>query len=171
MGEQCLSSSFPKLFRLLVNKEAKVSEVITNSSSSLSWNIQFSRELCDWKVDILGNLMSFLNEVFLSQSFLDHRIWILESSSQFSSKYLLLSFSHPSNPSNSFPIEKVWNPPAPRRVKAFSWIVALNRMITMYMLQRKRPFMYTSPNWCALYRRDRESVSHLFLHYSFTKAI
>lgn len=92
-GEQSLSLSFRSLFCLLIYKEAKVSDVISSSPSSLSWNIQFSHDLYDWEVDMVGDLMSLLKEVFLSQSFLDQRIWTLESSGKFSSKSLFLHFS------------------------------------------------------------------------------
>lgn len=57
------------------------------------------------------------------------------------------------------------------RVKAFAWIGSLSRSNTMDLLQRHRPFLQISPNWCVLCRKDSESTNHLFMHCSFSKVI
>jgi len=73
------------------NKNATVSEVISISPSSLSWNIDFVQDLYDWEVDMFGNLTQLLKDVFISQSFLDKKIWIPNSSGIFSTKSLFIS--------------------------------------------------------------------------------
>lgn len=73
-SDQCLATSFPILFRLACLKEAKVSEVISYSSSGISWILPLSRNLHDWELERMCSLMCSLNEVFLSPSFEDKRV-------------------------------------------------------------------------------------------------
>lgn len=44
-------------------------EVLCNSSSGFSWNIEFSCGLYDWEVDMLGHLMMVVKEIFLFNFF------------------------------------------------------------------------------------------------------
>lgn len=134
----CLSSLFPRLFRLALHKDVLVSNVLSSFSSGLSCNFNFSRELSDREVYMLASLTSKLKEVFISDSFPDQRVWILEPLGKFSSKFLFMSIAYKDNfnPKSLFPIKKIWNPPIPSRVKVFLWTAALNRINTMDMLQR-----------------------------------
>lgn len=66
-------------------------DVLNSSSSGISWNLSFSRDLYDWEVDSLASLTLSLKEVFLSFDFLNMRVWVLESSGVFTSKSLFLS--------------------------------------------------------------------------------
>lgn len=76
-GDQCLSSSFPRLFHLSNKKEATISEIFSPSFSGHTWNLTFSRDLYEWEVDLLAPLVSNLEEAFISQIEKDKRIWIL----------------------------------------------------------------------------------------------
>ena len=122
-------------------------------------------------MDVVGELMSLLKEVFLSPSFPDKRIWTLKSLGKFSSKSLFTYLSHPCAIPSPFPVKQVWKPPVPSRIKAFSWTVVLDRLNTMEMLQMRRPFLYLSPSWCVLCKSEGESANHLFMHCRFAKAI
>lgn len=90
--------------------------------------------------------MPSLNKEFLSSSFVDQSAWDLEPLSLFSSKsiFLVLFLANPS--ASPFSSSKIWKPPIPPRVKVFSWTAVLNRINTMNILQRKRPFMSLSPH-------------------------
>lgn len=70
---------------------------------------------------MLASLTSKLEEVFISDSFRDQRVWILESSGKFSSKsfFIFISYKDNSTRKSHFPAKKVWNPLAPPRVKFF----------------------------------------------------
>lgn len=72
-GDQCLSFSFPRLFRLAIHKHAKVSESIFLTKGN-PWTIYFSRDLYDWEVDQLGNLMMPLKDAYISSSFPDSQV-------------------------------------------------------------------------------------------------
>lgn len=106
--------------------DAMVSEVISYSTSGFSWLLLFSRDLYDWEVNWVADLMLRLNDVFFSPSFVDQRVWALESSGNFSTKLVFLSLSSSIGPTVSFLFSKIWKPPIPPQVKAFAWTVVLN---------------------------------------------
>lgn len=56
------------------------------------WNLVFSRDLYDWEVDMVANLMLFLKDVFLYDFFQDQKIWTLNSSGLFSLRSMFSSF-------------------------------------------------------------------------------
>lgn len=72
--DQCLSSSYPRLFHLSNKKEATISKILSPSFFGHSWNLTFSRDLYDWEVDLLALLVSNLEEAFISQVEEDKRI-------------------------------------------------------------------------------------------------
>lgn len=84
-----------------------MSEVISYSLSFLSWSMPFSKDLYDWEVALVVKLMLSLNEVFVSLSFEDQRVWALESFRHFSTKSMFLSLSNPNAPSPPFPYSKI----------------------------------------------------------------
>ncbi|KAK9273684.1 hypothetical protein L1049_018494 [Liquidambar formosana] len=58
----------------------------------------------------------------------------------------------------------VWKSKVPLKVKVFVWSVALKRINTNDMSQRRRPNRRLLPQWCIVCRLDAESIDHLFLH-------
>lgn len=99
---------------------------------------------------------------------MDKRIWILDSPGRFSSKSFYNVLSNPLNVDTSFPHHLAWKPTAPPMVKVVSWTTIIGRINTLDILQKRRPFMHLSPQWCPLCKRDGESVHHIFMHCSFT---
>lgn len=82
-GDHGLSTVFPRLFRLSNQKNAVIADVLSLSLCGHSWNLTFNRDLFDWEIDLLEPLESNLENVFISKSFLDKRVWTLESSRTF----------------------------------------------------------------------------------------
>ena len=50
----------------------------------------------------------------------------------------------------------------------FGWLLALGKVTTFDVLQKRRPFRSLSPNWCVLCKKNLESIDHVFLHCSFS---
>lgn len=48
-----------------------------------------------------------------------------------------------------------WKTHAPKKVQVFCWLVALNKLNTHDLLQRRSPFISLSSGWCSLCREDR----------------
>lgn len=63
---QALSVSFPYLFHISSQKEAFVAYVLSHSQSRVSWNLEFSRNLCEWEFDLVAQLLTPLKEVFIT---------------------------------------------------------------------------------------------------------
>lgn len=94
-----------------------VSDVPSLFPIGLSWNIDFSQVLYDWEVDMFGNFSHLLKDVFISPSFSDKKIWVLNSLGNFSSKSMFFFLLPSTSLSPMFPVGRVWKPPIPPRVK------------------------------------------------------
>ena len=165
-----MDSLFLRLFLISSQKEAMVVDILSNSNHDPLWNLLFSRDLYDWEALLVTTLLDSFNDIFLSRSSVDKRVWTLESFGMFSSKSFSNPLSSPLNPDSSFPHWMIWKPDASPRVKAFSWTAVLGQINTIDMLQ-KRSFMHLSPHWCFHCHEDGESVHHIFLHCSLTTKI
>ncbi|RVW16109.1 Transposon TX1 uncharacterized 149 kDa protein [Vitis vinifera] len=94
------------------------------------------------EIEDLEGLMRSLDDLYLSPSVPDARLWPLSSSGLFSVKSFFLALSQSSGSSQNFPSKFVWNSQVPFKVKSFVWLVA--------------------------HKKHGESVDHLFLHCSLT---
>jgi hypothetical protein len=52
-GDSALKCSFPEFFALARDKEALVSEYMDRSSPHTLWNLNFMRDVHDWKIESL----------------------------------------------------------------------------------------------------------------------
>lgn len=169
--DQSLSLVFPKLFSIAKNKEAMVLEVFSPSPIGLSWNIDFSRDLYEWEANMFGILSHMLKNVLISPSFLDKKIWVLNSSGIFSSKSMFISLLPSSTFDQVFAFGRVWRPSIPPRVKAFSW-TAVWTVSTQWTICSGEGRLCSFPWIRASYaKKDQESVNHLFIHCSFSYRI
>lgn len=171
LDNQSLSLAQPRLFSLSNQKNLVIADIISPSANGHDWNLTFRKDLFDWEIDLLGPLVSNLEEIFISKSFPNKRVWILVSSGVFSCKSFFDVLIPSSNFDLNFPAKRVWNAKVPPRVRAFVWSLIQNRINTMDVRQRRIPNMALSPHWCILCREDGESFNHLFLHCSFTLSI
>ncbi|RVW40358.1 hypothetical protein CK203_092445 [Vitis vinifera] len=112
------------------------------SSRPFLWNLNFRRNLSDSEIEDLEGLMRSIDDLYLSPSVPDARLWPLSSSGLFSVKSFFLALSQSSGSPQNFPSKFVWNSQAPFKVKSFVWLVA--------------------------HKKHGESADHLFLHCSLT---
>ncbi|RVW65401.1 Isoamylase 3, chloroplastic [Vitis vinifera] len=66
-GDQTLGTQYPRLFRVVVDKNILISSVL-GSTRPFSWNLNFRRNLSDSEIEDLEGLMRSLNELHLSPS-------------------------------------------------------------------------------------------------------
>ncbi|RVW64166.1 Transposon TX1 uncharacterized 149 kDa protein [Vitis vinifera] len=140
----------------------------SRSISAFLWNLNFRRNLSDSEIEDLEGLMRSLDDLYLSPSVPDARLWPLSSSRLFSVKSFFLALSQSSGSSQNFPSKFVWNSQVPFKVKSFVWLVAHKKVNTNDMLQVRRPYKALSPDICILCMKHGESTDHLFLHCSLT---
>ena len=60
-----------------------------------------------------------------------------------------------------FPWKSIWKQKIPSRVAFFVWTAALRKCLTIDNLRKRRVWIL---DWCYMYKRNGESVDHLFLH-------
>ena len=71
-GDQPLGTQYPRLFRVVVDKNISISSVLGPSRSFL-WNLNFRRNLSDFEIEDLEGLMRSLDGLHLSPSVPDAR--------------------------------------------------------------------------------------------------
>lgn len=79
-----------RLFHVASNKSAFVYEILSQNVYGLSWNLNFTRDLLDWKANLVANIFKSLQGVYISRSKSDYRVWSPSSNGRFSFK----SFFH-----------------------------------------------------------------------------
>ncbi|RVW16672.1 LINE-1 reverse transcriptase-like [Vitis vinifera] len=94
-GNEELAQTFPQLFELAVQRNASVNEMWDSSLGQGGWNIRLSRNLNDWELDALGELLQLLRDLRTSLEE-DAVIWKGESHGLFRIKdaYKLLAGSN-----------------------------------------------------------------------------
>ena len=119
----------------------------------------------------LLELLDCLNNVHLIQGLEDTRIWLPDSSNLFSSKSAFNKLRKTPNMNVFSPFKLIWKCNIPHKIKVFAWLVALGRVNTCDMLQKRRSYCAFSPSWCVLCKREGETGDHLFIHCRFTLKI
>ncbi|RVW94236.1 LINE-1 retrotransposable element ORF2 protein [Vitis vinifera] len=94
-------------------------EFVLGPSRPFLWNLNFRRNLSDSEIEDLEGLMRSLDDLYLSPSVPDARLWPLSSSGLFSVKSFFLALSQSSGSSQNFPSKFVWNSQVPFKVKSF----------------------------------------------------
>ena len=153
--DQPLGTQYPRLFRVVVDKNISISSVLGPSRPFL-WNLNFRRNLSDSEIEDLEGLMRSLDDLYLSPSVPDARLWPLSSSGLFSVKSFFLALSQSSGSSQNFPSKFVWNSQVPFKVKSFVWLVAHKKVNTNDMLQVRRPYKALSPDICIMCMKHGE---------------
>ncbi|RVX03334.1 putative ribonuclease H protein [Vitis vinifera] len=115
-------------------KNASVNEMWDSSLGQGGWNIRLSRNLNDWELDALGELLQLLRDLRTSLEE-DAVIWKGESHGLFRIKdaYKLLAGSNVI----SFPKKGIWVDKVPTKVAFFAWEASWEKVLTLDMLQRR----------------------------------
>nr|CAN66499.1 hypothetical protein VITISV_010636 [Vitis vinifera] len=91
-GDQPLGTQYPRLFRVVLDKNILISSVL-GSTRPFSWNLNFRRNLSYSEIEDLEGLMRLLDGLHLSPSVPDARFWPLSFSGLFSVKSFFLALS------------------------------------------------------------------------------
>ena len=117
-GDQPLGSQYPRLFRVVMDKNIHISSILS-STRPFSSNFNFHCDLSDTEIDDLEGFRWSLDCLHLSPSVSDARSWSLSSSGIFSVKYFFLALSQSYGSPPVFPSKFVWNSQVSFKVKSF----------------------------------------------------
>ncbi|RVW74561.1 Copper-transporting ATPase PAA1, chloroplastic [Vitis vinifera] len=133
-GNEELAQTFPQLFELAVQRNASVNEMWDSSLGQGGWNIRLFRNLNDWELDALGELLQLLRDLRTSLEE-DAVIWKGESHGLFRIRdaYKLLAGSNVI----SFPKKGIWVDKVPTKVAFFAWEASWEKVLTLDKLQRR----------------------------------
>ena len=93
----------------------------------------------------------------------DKRAWTLEKSGTFSTKSYIISLMDDSTPI-FVPSNLIWKAKVPSKVKMMVRAVAQWKINTNDVIQKRRPSMVLSPDWCVLCK----NASKVLTTYFFT---
>lgn len=170
ISDSPFSMQFPRLYRIAILKHAYISEIIFFSPSGISCNLNFSRALRTLELDQYSLLTNAIKRFHFFLYLPNRYSWSLDPLGSFSIKSLF-RFLTQSHDVTSFPSDLVWKGSAPLRVQTSIWIVTLNRMNTMDLLQRRWPYIALSPSICVLCGADEETDNHIMIHCNFSRRI
>ncbi|RVW37986.1 putative ribonuclease H protein [Vitis vinifera] len=164
-GNEVLAQTFPQLFELAVQRNASINEMWDSSLGQGGWNIRLSRNLNDWELDALGELLHLLRDLRTSLEE-DTVIWKGESHGLFRIRdaYKLLAGSNVIN----FPKKGIWVDKVPTKVAFFAWEASWEKVLTLDKLQRRG---WQFPNRCFLCGCEEENVNHILLHCTVVRAL
>ncbi|CAL2262014.1 unnamed protein product [Prunus armeniaca] len=169
--EGLLKDSFPRLFALSSKQSLSIDRFVDSHVFPHNWDFGFRRNLNDRETAEAIKLLEVLDGFRLCASKRDRRRWDLEVSGFFTCKSFQSFLRNKGSVVTFLPFSSVWKAKSPPKVKVFVWLVALGKVNTLDLVQRKRPFMYLSPQWCVLCKLGEESVDHLFLHCPFSLSL
>ena len=167
VGDILLAQRFSVLYRMSNSHNEKLLSLrsLENfiSCGSYSWDLRFGRNLNEWELEQISELLVLLDSVRFFDVMEDSRVWLSQESGISACKSalneltkledgeLLMSFFH---------LESC----APSKVKFFGWLLAIGKLNTSDVLQKRKPYMAFSPAWCVLCKQDGESIDRIFLH-------
>jgi hypothetical protein len=165
-GDRPLKVAFPGLFNIASFKEASIADNVERSNGAIQWNIQFTRMIHDWEVEVLASFYRCLYSCKLREDGKAKLWWVPSRKGGFEVKsfYRALSAHGPT----SFPWKSLWRSKAPPRVTFFAWTAARSKILTLDNLRRRGMVVV---NRCWLYESDGELVDHLLLHCEAARAL
>jgi hypothetical protein len=73
-GDRPLKVAFPKPFNIASFKEASIADNVERSNGAIQWNIQFTRLIHDWEVEVLASFYWCLHSCKLREDGED-KLW------------------------------------------------------------------------------------------------
>ena len=155
-----MSHQFPILFQLARAPESRVSDICHLQGSTISWDIEFTRSVQDWEMEMVDSFMSLLYSQIIRPGVVDSLCWTPSCRGLFEVRSFYTTLISP-HPSGIFPWKSVWKAKVPSRVAFFVWTAALGKILTTENLRKRR---VTILDWCCMCKSSGELVNHLLVH-------
>ncbi|XP_057811882.1 uncharacterized protein LOC131026130 [Salvia miltiorrhiza] len=168
VGGKPLSFAFPRLFRLCENMNASIEESGRWENGSWLWELKWRRELFDWEKGLLDDLIRCISVGSPCSGMSDEWRWKASKNGKFTtnSAYQIIAASRGDSHSNQLSHEvlaKVWDAPAPHKVKVTAWRCLRNRLATCCNLSKRHVDLSVEEAWCNSCILIEETNEHLFL--------
>ncbi|XP_071736202.1 uncharacterized protein [Rutidosis leptorrhynchoides] len=164
-GEATLKDSFPRLFRLESNKDARVSDRINHECILFIFNWSWAKTP-KWRAESERNsLTSLLNAYAFSSEKPNEWMWKFNNFGRYTSKSLSSIFTEISA-SNSLPCGPTeLNSPLPQKIGIFIWRAKQNKLPVRTELDNRDIDLNSTR--CPVCDEDLETVSHTLLSCKF----
>ncbi|KAL7212853.1 hypothetical protein ACSBR2_015530 [Camellia fascicularis] len=158
-----LKEEFPRLFRLSVEKEGKLSFFMQRRDRAGDWRLQFRRSLFVWEEEEVRRLQLLTRDVpRLNEDLHDVVRWIASSSGECSVASVRNWFELNYGPSLLVP-RLLWNNVAPPKAQFMSWLAWRGRVKTTGFMQRLGVLGRNVENVCPFCSSAVEFVDLLFV--------
>ena len=167
MGVGPLCRLFPRVFRVVANRESSVKDCYCWVGDNVSWGVSVRRALHQSELVEFESSSSLLSNTFLCRDIVDCCIWKPDCSGLFSSKSFYRELDLIDEKRSC---ALVWMGLAPPRVEAFCWLAISGKISTAENLRRGL-LSESISDICCLRKRKRESMDHLFIHNEMASTI
>ena len=161
-----MSSSFPFLFNLALNKEAKVTDIWDRSEGVGCWSPTFLRPLNDWELEEVIRFLQTLHDQNFRPMGEDKLLLKNVKEKGFSVKIMYKGFDI--SPAFDFPYHLVWNPVVPQKIGVFAWEAAWSEVLTLDQLKCRG---MTFANRCFMCEEDEETIDYLLINFKSAKML
>ena len=170
LGNECLRSTYPKLFSLSLDQGKKVGEVGEWEENRWRWNLSWRRDMFQWETDLEVDMLSRLSMGAICKDSFDQLLWKGDQKGTFSVKsaYSMLA-NHQIPASRESVFSLLWQAKAMPKVLTTAWRILIDRIPSRVNLFR-RGVPVTSTR-CALCNLSEESSQHLFLECVFAQQV
>ena len=117
-----MSFSFPSLFSLVANKEAKVADIWESREGVGCWSPTFISPINDWELEEMIRFLQTLND----QNFrpMGEDKLLLKNAKEKGFSVKIMNKCLDTSPAVEFPYRLVWNPVVPPKIGVFAWEAA-----------------------------------------------
>ncbi|XP_028089315.1 uncharacterized protein LOC114289749 [Camellia sinensis] len=158
-----LKEEFPRLFRLSMEKEEKLSYFMQRRDRDGHWSLQFRRPLFSWEEEEVGKLQELTKDVpRLNENLCDGVKWTASASGVFTVASVRSWLQKNSGTSLQVP-KMLWNNLAPPKAQFLCWLAWRGRVKAAVVLQRLGVLGGNANVACPFCLAAEESVDHLFV--------
>ncbi|CAL5369282.1 unnamed protein product [Camellia sinensis] len=158
-----LKEEFPRLFRLSMEKEEKLSYFMQRRDRDGPWSLQFRRPLFSWEEEEVGKLQELTKDVpRLNENLCDGVKWTASASGVFTVASVRSWLQKNSGTSLQVP-KMLWNNLAPPKAQFLCWLAWRGRVKVAVVLQRLGVLGGNANVACPFCLAAEESVDHLFV--------